>query len=247
MQTNSNKTNPNKTNSNKTNKKKITALISGGKDSVFAAYKLIQKGYSICSFVCLAPENKESYMFHSINMNLVKDISKACDIPLCFYPTKGIKEEELNELKAAIEIQKEKYKIDGVSSGAVESVYQKSRIDNICKELEIESLTPLWQKDPETLLKEMVECGMDIRIAAVAADGLDESYLGEKIDPEMIEKLKYLNKKKYVHIAGEGGEYETAVLDAPFFKKRIVPISFKKEWNGNRGFFYIEETKLENK
>ncbi len=226
---------------------KVSVLISGGKDSIFAVQKLLEEGHEICSFICLVPENKESYMFHSINTNLVDYISKATEIPLCSYPTKGIKEEELIELEEAIKIQIKKYGIDAVCSGAIESVYQKSRIDNICEKLNLKSLTPLWQNDPEEMLREMVKIGMDVRFVSVSADGLDESFLGEKIDFEMIEKLKKLNKTKYVHIAGEGGEYETAVLDAPFFKKRIVLTKIEKEWLKNRGFYYILNAELKVK
>lgn len=225
---------------------KLTALMSGGKDSVFAVSKLMDQ-HTFCSFVCLVPENKDSYMFHSINTDIVQYIAQASNIPLCSYPTKGIKEEELDELKCALELQIEKYFVEGVCCGAVESSYQKTRIEKICKELGVACLSPLWQYDPEKLLFEMIRQGMDIRIAAVAADGLDATWLGRKIDVETLAELKRLNERKHVHIAGEGGEYETVVLDAPFFKKRLVITDAEKSWKGNRGFYRILKTSLCNK
>ena len=44
--------------------------------------------------------------------------------------------------------------------------------------------------------------------------------------------------------AGEGGEYETFVFDAPFFRKRIEVLRASKEFHGDHGIFRIEEARL---
>ena len=223
---------------------KIAALVSGGKDSVFAVQKMMDGGHEVVCFICLVPENKESYMFHSINTNLVVSISEACNIPLYYQPTTGIKEEELSEMESVLLKAVSDYGVEGVCSGAIESEYQKSRIENICASLRLKSFTPLWKSDPVALLSEMIHSGMDIRFAAVAADGFDESWLGRPLDCAALSDLINLNRKKYIHIAGEGGEFETAVLDAPFFKQRIVPVKTNVRWLFNRGFYDLLETSL---
>ena len=223
---------------------KIAALVSGGKDSVFAVQKMKDDGHEVVCFICLVPENKESYMFHSINTDLTISISEACGIPIHCQPTSGIKEEELSELKAAVLKAVSDYGVEGVCSGAIESEYQKSRIENICTSLRLKSFTPLWKSDPVALLSEMIDSGMDIRFAAVAADGFDESWLGRQLDSAALSDLINLNRKKYIHIAGEGGEFETAVLDASFFKQRIVLIKTNTRWIQNRGFYDILEISL---
>ena len=50
-----------------------------------------------------------------------------------------------------------------------------------------------------------------------------------------------------VHMAGEGGEYETVVLDAPFFKKRIEIVKSEIEWEGNSGSLKILDAILLDK
>ncbi|MCL2142265.1 MAG: diphthine--ammonia ligase, partial [Methanimicrococcus sp.] len=190
---------------------KIAALVSGGKDSVFAVQKMIKAGHEIVCLVCLVPENNESYMYHCVNTNLVQEISKACSIPLFYQSTSGVKEEELFEMEFILSRLVLEQGIVGVCSGAIESEYQKSRIDKVCSALNLQSFSPLWKADPKQLLLEMIQSGMDIRFAAVAADGLDESWLGRRLDMEALEDLKKLNQTKHVHIAGEGGEFETAV------------------------------------
>ncbi|MDV0446646.1 hypothetical protein MsAg5_04950 [Methanosarcinaceae archaeon Ag5] len=226
---------------------RIGALVSGGKDSVFAIQKMIEAGHDIVCMVCLVPENPESYMFHSINTKLVADISAASGIPLLYQKTGGVKEEELDDMKNALSALKSEYNISGVCTGAIESVYQKSRVENICKTLELEAFSPLWHANPKSLLSEMIDSGMEIIFVTAAADGLTESWLGRRLDRAALSDLERLNQKNYVHIAGEGGEFETAVLDAPFFKKKIVPIKTNSRWLQNRGYLDILETQLIDK
>ena len=45
----------------------------------------------------------------------------------------------------------------------------------------------------------------------------------------------------------EGGEGETFVTDAPFFKKRIVIEEWDKSWDGIRGVAKIKKAKLVEK
>ena len=60
---------------------KIAALISGGKDSWFAAYKA-SKEHEIACLIAIKSKNPESYMFHIPNVELVKLQAKAAEIPL---------------------------------------------------------------------------------------------------------------------------------------------------------------------
>lgn len=218
---------------------KIAALVSGGKDSVFAAQKMMAEGHEIVCFVCLVPENKESYMFHSVNTNLTELLADAARVPLIAQPTSGLPEEELQEMEAALSAAVLKYGAEGVCSGAVESEYQRSRVERICRNLGLSAFSPLWKADPVLLLTDMIDSGMDIRFAAVAADGFDESWLGRPLDLSALEALIRLHETKRIHIAGEGGEYETSVLDAPFLNRKIIPLQTEIRWYGNRGFYDI--------
>lgn len=226
---------------------KLAALVSGGKDSVFAVYEMMKAGHVIEAMVCLEPENKSSYMYHSVNMMLVPLISEACGIPLLSVKTAGVKEEELREMAEALSRLVAEKKIEGVCCGAIESSYQKTRVEKICDELGLRVFLPLWHRDPAELVSEMIDCGMDIRIAAAAADGFDITWLGRRLDADALDDLKALNRKYYVHIAGEGGEFETAVLDAPFFKKKIVIALAESKWEKDCGEYRILDAVLKEK
>ena len=68
------------------------------------------------------------------------------------------------------------------------------------------------------MLREIVELKFKIKIVKVAADGLDESWIGKVIDKKNLEKLIVLSKKYRFSISGEGGEIETEILDGPIFR-----------------------------
>ena len=221
---------------------KIAALLSGGKDSLYALYIAMQYGWEITHAVTIKPE-KLSWMYHTENIDFVEPIAESMGIPLIERHTAAEKEDELEDLKIALEGMD----IDGVISGAIASEYQRTRIEKICHELGIKSFTPLWHKNGELLLREMVGAGFEIAIVAVAAEGLGEEWLGRIIDSKCIDELSRLNKKYRVNISGEGGEYETFVLDCPLYAKKLIVEKAEKEWERGRGTLGIKKVRMEDK
>jgi len=136
-------------------------------------------------------------------------------------------------------------KIDGVISGALASEYQRTRIEKICYELKIKSFTPIWHKSQELILRDMVKFGFKIIIVGVFAQGFKESWLGRIIDETCINDLVKLQKKHGINIAGEGGEFETLVLDGPIFKKELVLDEVLKEWKRDSGILKVKKSHLE--
>lgn len=201
---------------------KLGALLSSGKDSLFAAYTMKRQNYDIACAITLDSENPSSFMFHTPNVELVKLQAEAMGIPLVMRKTAGEKEKELDDLRKALEEAKSKYGIEGIVSGALFSNYQRSRIEKIGDELGLKLFSPLWHMDQEQELRQLLREGFDIIFVSVAAEGLDESWLGRRITEKDVDTLAALNKKYGINIAGEGGEYESLVLDCPMFRKGIV-------------------------
>jgi len=222
---------------------KVAALFSGGKDSLFSIYIAQQYGWNITHLITLQPENKDSWMFHSVNINLVDYLAEALNIPLIKQHTKGEKEHELKDLHHILQ----GLPIDGVISGAIASEYQRTRIERVCYDLGIKSFTPLWHKSQELLLHQQVAAGFQIIIVGVFAQGFDESWLGRTIDEPCIKDLERLHTKYKINAAGEGGEFETLVLDGPLFFKRLVLDETKKEWSRDNGIFQVKRAHLEKK
>jgi diphthine-ammonia ligase len=196
-------------------------LFSGGKDSVYSAYLAKKKGYDIICLISIFSENLNSYMFHTPSINITKEQAKVMELPIIIQKTKGNKEEELKDLEQAINKAKEIYSIDTIISGAIASNYQKSRIKAICRKLNLKSITPLWNKNEIKYLKELIDARFKIIITGVFAYPLDDLWLDRIIDNKFIEEVKILNKKYKIHPAGEGGEFETLVLNCPIFKRAL--------------------------
>jgi ABC transporter with metal-binding/Fe-S-binding domain ATP-binding protein len=216
-------------------------LFSGGKDSTLAlAYA--KKHSDVKCLIIIISENPESYMFHTPNIRWAEMQAEAIGLPSIIQKTTGKKELELKDLEKAIKKAIRHYKIGGVVTGAIESVYQASRVQKITNNLDIECFNPLWQKDQIELLNELLDMKFVVIISGIAAEGFDKSWLGRKLDKKMISELKELNKKYGINPAFEGGEAESFVLYAPFFKKRLTVQKASKKMTGeNSGYYEIEE------
>lgn len=200
---------------------KLGVLFSSGKDSTAAAYIMKQQNYELSCLITLKSANPSSYMFQSAGTELVELQSQAMELPLIIQETNGEKELELLDLEKALTRAKQEYDIQGIVCGALFSTYQRDRIEKICDELGLKIFLPLWHKPQEKHLMELIQAGFKIILTAVAAEGLDKSWLGHPLTLDYLEKLKKLHSKNKLNVAGEGGEFESAVLDCPLFNKEI--------------------------
>jgi ABC transporter with metal-binding/Fe-S-binding domain ATP-binding protein len=225
---------------------KLGVLFSGGKDSTLALHKAAEKEEVVC-LITLVSLNKESFMFHTPNIEITALQAEALDLPLIKKITEGKPEEELKDLEEAIAQAIQNFKIEGVVTGAVESVYQSARIQSICHQLGVWCFNPLWKKNQKAILEEIVTQGFKVIISGVFAYPLDRSWLGKQVDLNVIEKLAALEKEYGLSPSGEGGEIETTVLDAPLFKKKIEVLDHEVEGKGNSWVFKIKQQRLAGK
>jgi len=222
---------------------RVAVLVTGGKDSALSLYRTLKQGYEVKYLVSMLPQRADSWMFHFPNIHLTDLFAEAVGIPLVKAKTTGVKETELEDLKKLLTT----VDIEGVVSGAISSQYQKKRIDKICQELNLRSIAPLWQEDPLRLLKEIIELDFGVIIVGVYAYGFNESWLGRRIDPTTVDSLIDLNREFGISLVGEGGEYETLVLDAPYFKRRIQLLRVEKVWEDESGYLLVREARLVDK
>jgi len=222
---------------------RVAALCSGGKDSIYALWLAIKQGHEVAHVVAMIPRREDSWMFHRPNIQLIDLFAECAGLPLIKAETSGEKEKEIEDLKLVLQ----KLDIKGVVSGAIASKYQRSRIGRICDELGLASITPLWGREPMELLREMIDSSFEIIITSASAQGFDESWLGRKLDEETLRDLIELNRRYKVNVSGEGGEYESLVLDAPFFRKRIEVPEAERIWRGDSGYLLIRKAELKDK
>jgi diphthine-ammonia ligase len=196
----------------------VTALVSGGKDSIYAAYLADTQGRTVDELVVLRPQDPESMLFHTPNLDLVALQAEAWGKRFRSVPVRAPGED--GELAALAEA------IGGSSgwvvAGAIESSYQWSRLLRIADHVGRPVYAPLWRKAPERVVREELDAGLDIRFVHLAAESLGPELLGERLTGSLLDGLvRRSHDRAGAHVAGEGGEYETLVVDAPFFRARL--------------------------
>ena len=205
---------------------KVAVLFSGGKDSVFAAFCCQSAGWEV---VLLTIEPSEhSTMFHHPNVKWCRRQAEEMGMDIVMAKAGG--KEEKDEL-AAMKDALLALKVDGVASGAIESEYQKERVDRIAHELGIRSFSPIWRTGGALLSEQCAY--FESYVVAVAAEGLSEGMLGRRFDQDFVGYLRSLKPAVSPHL--EGGEGETFVANAPFFREGLNVGGWKKSFDGSAG------------
>jgi ABC transporter with metal-binding/Fe-S-binding domain ATP-binding protein len=221
---------------------KAAVLFSGGKDSNLALHKAKEFEYKIKYLITLLPIDRDSWMWHWPNAKWTTLQAKALGIEQLSRETKIGEEAEIESLEFIL--SELRGKVDTIVTGAIASRYQADRIEGLCKRLGFDMFSPLWGLPPEQTWTELLDLGFDIIIISVSAEGLGKEWLGRRIDKKALDELTQLSKKYKFHLGGEGGEFETFVLNGPGFKKRIEILKAKIIWEQKNGQYLITEAKL---
>ncbi|KAH6630843.1 hypothetical protein B0J18DRAFT_475865 [Chaetomium sp. MPI-SDFR-AT-0129] len=132
---------------------------------------------------------------------------------------------------------------NAICAGAILSTYQRTRVESVATRLGLMPLAYLWKfpvlptpgvPDPITgsdaqLLDDMAAAGVEARIIKVASGGLDDSFLWTNVASavgkgRVARAMRRFGTAETGAVIGEGGEFETLVLDGPagLFKKKIT-------------------------
>lgn len=221
----------------------VIALISGGKDSFFSILHCLANGHRLVALANLHPpadgdEDINSFMYQTVGASLISLYKDALDVPVYRQEIHGSvvihdrdyrqqDDDETEALVPLLERVKQSHPgANAVSTGAILSTYQRTRVENVALRLGLTPLSFLWQYPflppylQSSLLTDMHAVGQDSRIIKVASGGLDESFLGENVaDPRTVGRMKKalgrFSENGDGALVGEGGEFETLVVDGP--------------------------------
>lgn len=223
------------------------ALYTGGKDSHYSIIEASKQGISVGLLLTAIPAREDSWMFHVVNIKWTRLHAEAMNKKIVYYNVSGIKEREVEELGKILETLVSREGIDAIVTGAVASMYQKKRVDRIAEKLGIKHIAPLWGQDQEELVRKEA-ANLRFIITAVQAYGLTEKWLGVEITRDNIEEFLKTCKRYNISPVGEGGEFETFVVDSPLMRKKVRIRKGKKTWfPAGYGYFIIEDAVLEEK
>ncbi|MFW6448989.1 MAG: diphthine--ammonia ligase [Halobacteriota archaeon] len=226
------------------------ALYSGGKDSYLAVDAAERSGRSVDRLLTV-DATAGSYLYHAPATVAAALAARAMGydhdrLDLDVEPAESSRTAatiEAAPLEAYLVRHAAAGTIDGLVSGVVASTYQRELLASLCETHGLELFTPLWQRDGAAILAALSRRSVSADVVAVAADGLDRSWLGRRLDEPAVRELLDLSDRRGIHPAGEGGEFETLVVDAPRFE---TPVRYRGRpvWDGTRGHLELERSWL---
>lgn len=224
---------------------RVFALLSGGKDSVAAIEVAQGFGWDVVGVLALRPAADDAWMFHTPMLGAVRGVAECLGLPLLEAPVREGADLEVADLEAAVQAARETWRADGLVSGALASEYQRARIEGVGHRLGLKTFAPLWHKDPRAHLRQLTGPGWDVRFSRTAADGVPNAWCGQRLDAAKVEAM--LAHRSRPHVAGEGGEYETIVLDAPHYRRRLIIDQAHVEATASRATWVAEAWHTEGK
>jgi diphthine-ammonia ligase len=223
----------------------VVALVSGGKDSVMAAMLAESYGHRVVALGNLLPadarvEELDSHCFQTVGHNAVEAYGELTGLPLFRRRLRGasrhtemtyevgaaeVAGDEVEDLRALLAAVVAKMpSVRAVTSGAILSDYQRLRVEAVCADLGLVSLAYLWQQPQPRVLDLICDSNVHAVLVKVAAMGLEpKKHLGATLAAAR-PLLRKIEREFGSHCAGEGGEFETLVLDCPLFRRARLKI-----------------------
>ncbi len=228
---------------------RICSLLSGGKDSNYALYRALVEGHELSCIVVFKPRRNDSWMFHVpyTDLALLQAEAMGYRDKAYQYSVSGVKEKEVEEMKAVLEELHSRLGFDMITVGALASRYQYERISRIAEDLGVRVYAPAWGMDQEEYLRRLVDEGIVFIITRISTMGLPHTLLGKPVGPGEVEAIIEASRKYGFNPAFEGGEAETLVIDAPHYLKRLKLRATPQRLSMYESQLVIKEAVLEDK
>jgi uncharacterized protein (TIGR00290 family) len=202
-------------------KEKAIFNWSGGKDSAFSLYKILQQQqYEIMCLLTSVNEQYQRISMHGIRVELLERQTKSIGLPLIKLQMPEMPTMEVYENIMEVALK------DLKSKGATASIFGDIFLEDLrqyredkLKMLELKGVFPLWKISTTQLIREFIDAEFKAVITCVNEQYLDKSFAGRMIDKDFLKDLP-----GNIDPCGENGEFHTFVFDGPIFQK---PIAFE--------------------
>ena len=191
---------------------------SGGKDSAFALYKILQLGeYDVVALLTTVNAESGRSSMHAIPVSLLHEQARSIGIPLHVVEltANGGMGSYENAMRQAVE----HFKIQGVGHFIFGDIFLHDVRAYREKQLQpygIEVVEPLWGYSSEEIMEAFLASGLQTVVVTTMAELLGESFIGRHIDRDFLDDLP-----EGVDICGENGEYHTFCYDGPIFRHPV--------------------------
>ncbi len=220
-------------------------MYSGGKDSNYAVKHALDKGWNIKYLLSVKPTRTDCYLFHYATVEHTK--LQAETLGMKHYLLGCSVADPKQEAEIVRQFVASNEKVDAVVLGG--TGLQATQIRSIQEALRshgVEVFAAHSGQDHFEVLKQMINDGFEIMITQVASEGLPQ-WLGKTITKDNITQLEEDANKFGFHVGGEGGYYDSFVVNAPTFNKKIVVETEQVMEDQYSGHVLIKKAKLVEK
>lgn len=197
--------------------KKALFCWSGGKDSAFALYKVLQeKEYEVTALFTTVNEKFHRVSMHGVKEELIEKQAKSIGLPLYkMYVKEGSNAEYERNMEKFLLEQKTKG-IEYVIFGDIFLEDLRAYRDNNLAKVELKGVYPLWKMDTKTLANDFIKLGFKTVLCCT-----NDAYLGENEVGQLFSESFVKSLPANVDPCGENGEFHTFCFDGPIFKTKI--------------------------
>lgn len=191
--------------------KRVIVLWTGGKDSCLALFRALESKMHVCALATFIPCADAAFKAHPLEImqRQAKELGVHHELIVVSAPYRRSYEDGLAHIKTL-------FRADAVVTGDIEEVDGfPNWISQCSTSVALETIRPLWREPRRSLLREIVERGMQARISWMNDSHLPPDWLGRYIDHAFIEDITHLAKSTNIDICGENGEYHTMVRHLP--------------------------------
>jgi len=215
-------------------KERILFSWSGGKDSSFALYEILQSGrYEVAALMTTVNEYYDRVSLHGVRRQLLELQAASIGLPLekVMLPKDFSNDDYENRMRSTLK----KYYELGVRSVAIGDIFledlRKHREEKLAQ-IRMNGIFPLWKRNTKALSLEFVNFGFKAVITCVDGHSLDGSFAGRVYDEKFLADLP-----GSVDPCGENGEFHSFVFDGPIFNEPVAYKTGETVFRDNRFYF----------
>ncbi len=207
----------------------VAVLYSGGKDSTYALDFAKEKGWNVKYLLSVKPTRKDCFLFHFATVEHTPKIAEMLGLKHILVPCHVADPAlEADIVRKEVERMQKNDPVEAVILGGTGLQETQLRsVQNALRPLGIEVFAAHAGLEHADVMEEMTAKGFEFVITQVASDGLMQ-WLGKKITKENLPSLLKDSVKFGFHSGGEGGYYDSLVVDCHLFTKKLEIISAQK-------------------
>lgn len=216
---------------------RVAVLWSGGKESCLAYRAAKLQGHDVTRLLTFMGD--EPLLCHSLSIMSLQ--SEALSVP---HMVVRVEEPYLHGYRDSISELVRSDGVQGLVTGDIHTDVHKQWMEDVCDGLGVELTMPLWKADSSHILDAVVSNGFKPVFTCVREPWFHEGWLGRELDGDCVKDLHPLHRRFRIDPCGENGEYHTAVLDGPIFKRSISIDEYTKEKRGSLLFMKVNRCSL---